>query len=56
MVGGIEHKSQGDVHFKKAKITLAGVAQWIECWPVNQSVSGLIPNEGTYVGCQPGPR
>ena len=22
---------------------LAGVAQWIECWPVNQGVTGSIP-------------
>ena len=23
---------------------LAGVAQWIECWPVNQRVTGSIPS------------
>ena len=34
---------------------LAGVAQWIECWPVNQRVSGLIPSEGTCLGCRFGP-
>ena len=29
------------------KFSLAGVAQWIECRPANQRVSGLIPNQGT---------
>ena len=26
---------------------LAGVAQWIECQPVNQMVTSLIPSQGT---------
>ena len=26
---------------------LAGVAQWTECWPVNQRVTGSIPSQGT---------
>ena len=34
-------------------LALAGVAQWIECWPVNQRVIGLIPSQGTYLGCGP---
>ena len=42
--------------FKSEGEVLAGVAQWIECWPVNQSVAGSIPSQGTYVGCRPGPR
>ena len=25
-------------------VALAGVAQWIKCWPVNQRVSGSIPS------------
>ena len=25
----------------------AGVAQWIEHWPVNKRVAGLIPSQGT---------
>ena len=29
---------------------LVGVAQWIECWPVNQKVTGSIPHEGTCLG------
>ena len=33
---------------------LAGVAQWIECWPVNQRVAGLIPSQGTGLGGGPG--
>ena len=34
---------------------LAGVAQWIEHQPANQSVTGLIPSQGTCLGCRPGP-
>ena len=29
---------------------LAGVAQWIECRPVNQKVAGSIPSQGTCLG------
>ena len=36
-------------------VTLAGVAQWIEPGPVNQRVAGLIPSQGTCLGCRPGP-
>ena len=36
--------------------TLAGVAQWIECRPANQRVAGLIPSQGTCLGCGPGPQ
>ena len=35
---------------------LPGVAQWIECQPANQSVTGLIPGQGTSLGCWPGPQ
>ena len=35
---------------------LAGVAQWIELWPANQRVAGLIPSQGTWPGCGPGPQ
>ena len=31
----------------KAITALAGVAQWIECWPENQRVASLIPSQGT---------
>ena len=37
-------------------VALAGVDQWIECWPANQRVSGSIPSQGTCLGCVPGPQ
>ena len=40
---------------KKNKSALAGVAQWTERWPVNQRVTGLIPSQGTCLGCRPCP-
>ena len=39
----------------KAEKALAGVAQWIECQPANQKVTGLIPSQGTCLGCGPDP-
>ena len=41
---------------KTQKIAMAGVAQWIECRPVNQKVAGLIPSQVTCLGCGPGPQ
>ena len=41
---------------KKKKLTLAGVAQWIEHWPESQKVAGWIPSQGTYLGGRPGPQ
>ena len=38
----------------KKRNTLAGMAQWIECWPANQRVAGLIPTQGKCLGCGPG--
>ena len=35
---------------------LAGMAQWIECPPVNQRVVGSIPSQGTCLGCGPSPQ
>ena len=35
---------------------LAVMAQWIECWPMNQGVAGSIPSQGTCLGCRPGPQ
>ena len=38
-------------------LALAGVAQWIEYWPINQRVErvdGSIPSQGTCLGCGPG--
>ena len=41
--------------FSESQISaLAGVAQWIECPPVNGKVSGLIPCQGTCLGCGQG--
>ena len=39
--------------FKKS--ALAGVVQWIECWPVNWGVTCLVPSQGTCLGCGLGP-
>ena len=39
---------------KYKEVALAGVAQGIECQPVNQRVSGSIPSQGTFLGCGPG--
>ena len=44
------------VHIRDRKGALAGVAQWIECWPENQRVTGSIPSQGTCLGCGPGPQ
>ena len=38
------------------ELALAGVAQWIECQPANQTVAVLIASEGTCLGCGPGPQ
>ena len=40
--------------FEKWFLTLAGVAHWIECRPVNWKVAGSIPSQGTGLGCGPG--
>ena len=40
---------------REAGDSLADVAQWIECWPLNRRVAGSIPSQGTCLGCQPGP-
>ena len=37
-------------------MALAGMAQWIECQPVNQSIASSIPSQGTCLGCRPGPQ
>ena len=43
------------VSYLKQITALAGVAQWIECRPVNQMVVSSIPGQGTCPGCGPGP-
>ena len=40
----------------KTSGALAGVAQWIECQPVNRKVTASIPSQGTCLGCRPGPQ
>ena len=37
-------------------LALGGVAQWIEHRLANQRVAGLIPSQGTCLGCRPGPQ
>ena len=45
------------IAYKQTKTkTLAGVAQWIEHRPAKQKVAGLIPSQGTCLGCRPGPQ
>ena len=39
--------------YLKNNFALAGVAQWIERWPVNPRVAGSIPSQGTFLGCGP---
>ena len=41
----------GDAHIP----AMTGVAQWFECHPANRKVAGLIPGQGTCLGCGPGP-
>ena len=45
----------GKPFLKYQCLALAGVAQWIECQPVNQGVACSIPSQGTCLGCGPGP-
>ena len=49
---GISHISKN----RKKSLARAGVAQWIECQPENQRAAGLIPSQGTCLGCGPGPQ
>ena len=41
---------------KKCASALAGVAQWTEHCPANREDAGLIPGQGTCLGCRPGPQ
>ena len=40
----------------KRTLTLAGVAQCIECQPANQKAAGSIPSQGICLICRPGPQ
>ena len=42
------------VRIKTFQKYLSGVAQWTEHQPANQRVAGLIPSQGTCLGCGPG--
>ena len=37
-----------------SEIDMAGVAQWIECRPMNQRVAGSILSQGTCLNWGPG--
>ena len=66
------YKKNNTIHFNETKViiyqtlnnfmmlkyasALAGMARWIECWPVNQKVTSLIPSQGTRLGYGPGPQ
>ena len=39
----------------KSSVALTGVAQWVGCCPTKLKVAGLIPSQGTCLGCGPGP-
>ena len=51
----ISIKSISDIVFEKVS-DLAGVAQWIERWPVGQRVTISVPTQGTCLDCGPGPQ
>ena len=37
-------------------MSLAGVAQGTECWPVYRKFAGSLPSQGTGLDCSPGPQ
>ena len=39
-------KSTNNQILKNGQRALAGVAQWIGCWPANKRVAGLFPSQG----------
>ena len=45
-----------DWQLQSSHKAVAGIAQGIECGPENQRVTGLIPSQGTCLGCGPGPQ
>ena len=44
------------INSENTNTSLAGVVQWIECRPVNQSAAGSISSQSTCLGCGPGPQ
>ena len=54
--GSARTKTQGFCFiFPKHLYPPTGVSQWIERQPTNQKVAGLVPSQGTRLGCGPGP-
>ena len=53
---GGEYKFNIDNVSQSVTLALAGVAQWIESWLVNQNTTVLIPGQSTCLGCRPGPQ
>ena len=52
-----QHESRAEAErVRIAGAALAGVAQWIECQPAHQRITGSIPSQGMYLGCRPGPQ
>ena len=43
-------------NWKDVFLALAGGAQWTEYRPEKPGVTGLIPSQGTCLGCRPGPQ
>ena len=54
--GNCEELTANYIIMKKDIGALTAVAQWIEPGSVNQKVAGLIPHQGTCLGCKPGPQ
>ena len=40
----------------KITVSLTGVTQWIEHWPVDRKVASPILHQGTLLGRRPGPQ
>ena len=38
------------------QMAMTGMAQWVGRRPTNQSVASSVPDQGTSLGCRPGPR
>ena len=56
MLCNLDMEGCQSLSLKECYFALAAVAQWIECWPANQSVAGSIPGLGQCLGCGPGPQ
>ena len=42
--------------YKSKSFSLASMAQWIECWPTDQKVTGSILGQDTCLDFRPGPQ